>query len=172
MSRTSTSGAQVEVFSFSAPVTFGIPLIAIFLQAWLPLRLSWFSVLDLPLLVTIFFAMARRNPITGLLTGTFIGLFQDALTHQALGVYGIAKTVVGYGASSLGIRIDSENPGARILLTLVFYVVHKSVYFLIAAGLVGQSLRLDWLHEILSAVANAIFGVVLYSLLDRFKRRI
>ncbi len=60
---TYTSGEQVEVYRFSIPVTIGIPLIALFLQAFLPRRFAIFAYVDLPLLVTIFFAMARRNPI-------------------------------------------------------------------------------------------------------------
>src|ERR1700675_1295212 len=35
---TYTSGEQVEVYRFSIPVTFGIPLLALFVQAFMPLR--------------------------------------------------------------------------------------------------------------------------------------
>src|ERR1700688_3732383 len=101
---TYTSGEQIEVYRFSIPVTVGVPLIALFLQAFLPRRI--FSIFDLPLLVTIFFAMARRNPISGLFTGAAIGLAQDMLGPYPIGIYGIAKTVVGYGASSLGAKLD------------------------------------------------------------------
>jgi rod shape-determining protein MreD len=77
---TYTSGEQIEVYRFSIPVTIGVPLLALFLQAFIPLRFPNFAVyVDLPLLVTIFFAMARRNPISGLLTGSVIGLAQDML---------------------------------------------------------------------------------------------
>src|SRR5438067_6157746 len=37
----------------------------------------------------------------------------------------IAKTVVGFGASSLGVKLDVENLGARVLVTLFFYVVRS-----------------------------------------------
>jgi hypothetical protein len=88
---TYTSGEQIEVYRFSIPVTIGVPLLALFLQAFIPLRFPNFAVyVDLPLLVTIFFAMARRNPISGLLTGSVIGLAQDMLGHGAIGIYGHA----------------------------------------------------------------------------------
>ena len=102
MQITYTSGEQVEVYRFSLPVTVGVPLLALFLQAFIPRRFPFFSYFDLPLLVTIFFAMARRNPISGLLTGAVIGLVQDSIGGHPIGLYGIAKTVVGFGASSLG----------------------------------------------------------------------
>jgi rod shape-determining protein MreD len=166
-----TSQEQVEVYRFSLPVTILLPLIALFLQAFVPLRLHFFSVFDLPLLVVIFFAVARRSPVSGLLTGAVIGILQDSLTHQPIGVYGIAKTVVGFGASSLGVKLDVENVGSRFLVTLFFYVVHEFVYFLVARGLVGLTLEWSWLHELAGAVANAVLAAVLFTLLDRFKQR-
>src|SRR5437870_5244943 len=168
---TYTSGEQVEVYRFSVPATILIPLIALFLQAWLPLGLHFFSIFDLPLLVTIAFAMARRGQISGLLTGAVIGLLQDSLTHHPIGVFGIAKTVVGYGASSLGVKLDVENVGTRFLVTLLFYVVHETVYFMVARGLVGLTLEWSWGHELGSAFANAILAAIIFTLLDRFKLR-
>jgi rod shape-determining protein MreD len=166
-----TSQDQVEVYKFSVPVAVLVPLTAIFLQAFLPLRLHFFSIFDLPLLVVIFFAVARRSQVAGLLTGAAIGVLQDALTHHPIGVYGIAKTVVGYGASSIGVKLDVENLGARMLVTLIFYVVHEFVYFLVARGLVGLTLEWSWPHELGSAVANAIVAAILFTLLDRLKLR-
>jgi rod shape-determining protein MreD len=166
-----TSQDQVEVYKFSVPVAVLVPLTAIFLQAFLPLRLHFFAIFDLPLLVVIFFAVARRSQVAGLLTGAAIGVLQDALTHHPIGVYGIAKTVVGYGASSIGVKLDVENLGARMLVTLIFYVVHEFVYFLVARGLVGLTLEWSWPHELGSAVANAIVAAILFTLLDRLKLR-
>jgi rod shape-determining protein MreD len=169
---TYTSGEQVEVYRFSIPVTVGVPLLALFLQALVPLRFPRFAVyFDLPLLVTIFFAMARRNPISGLFTGAVIGLAQDMLGHNPIGIYGIAKTVVGYGASSLGVKLDVENAGARLLVTLGFYLVHSAVYFTVARALVNMTQHWSWLNGILAGLANAILGVMLYFLLDKFKQR-
>jgi rod shape-determining protein MreD len=168
---TYTSGEQVEVYRFSPFATISIPLAAILLQAILPRYLHFFTIFDLPLLVTIGFATARRNPLAGLLTGCLIGIFQDALTHQPIGLYGISKTVVGFAASSLGIKIDVENSGARFLLTILFYVVHEVVYFMIARGLVGLHMEWSWPHEIGSGVANAALGIFVYALLDRVEQR-
>jgi len=169
---TYTSGEQVEVYRFSIPVTIGVPLLALFLQAFIPLRFPRFAVyVDLPLLVTIFFAISRRSPIAGLFTGAVIGLAQDMLGHNPIGIYGIAKTVVGYGASSLGVKLDVENAGARLLVTLGFYLVHSAVYFTVARGLVNMTQQWSWGHGILAALVNGVIGVLLYFVLDRFKQR-
>jgi rod shape-determining protein MreD len=168
---TYTSGEQIEVYRFSLPVTIGVPLLAIFFQAFVPRRLPFFSIFDLPLLVTIFFAMARRNPISGLLTGAAIGLAQDMLGPYPIGIYGIANTVVGYGASSLGAKLDVENAGARLLVTLGFYIVHQAVFFAVARDMVSLNVAWSWSHDILGGLANGVLGVVLYYALDKFKQR-
>ncbi len=169
---TYTSGEQVEVYRFSIPVTVGVPLLALFVQVFVPLRFPKFAVyFDLPLLVTIFFAMARRNPTSGLLTGGVIGLAQDMLGHLPIGLNGIAKTIVGYGASSLGAKLDVENVGARFLVTLGFYLVHAAVYFTVARGLVSLNLNWSWSRGVTAGLANAALGVVLYFVLDKFKQR-
>jgi len=168
---TYTSGEQVEVYRFNWLITLGVPATALFLQAWLPHQFPVFAMLDLPLLVTIFFAISRRNPISGLLTGGVIGIFQDALTGLPIGLNGIAKTLVGYAASSLGVKIDVENAGARLLVTLVFCVAHKVIYFTVARGMVSLSVQWSWPHELWSALVNAIVGVFMFYALDRFKLR-
>ncbi len=168
---TYTSQEQVEVYRFSPPVAIAIPLVALFLQAFLPRQLHFFSFFDMPLLVVIFFAVARRSPVAGLLTGSLIGLLQDSLTHHPIGVYGIAKTVVGYGASSLGAKLDVDNVGARFLVTLFFYAVHQIVYFTVARGLVKMTVEWSWGHELGAALLNAATAAVVFTLLDRFKQR-
>jgi rod shape-determining protein MreD len=168
---TYTSREQIEVYRFSVPVTVIVPLLAVFLQAFVPLRFPWFKVFDLPLLVVIFFAISRRSQVAGLLTGACIGLLQDSLTHLPLGVYGLSKTVVGYGASSLGVKLDVESVPTRLLITTGFYVVHQVIYFTIARGLVGLNLHWSWQRELISAAANAVFGVVLFWAMDRLKQR-
>jgi rod shape-determining protein MreD len=169
---TYTSGEQIEVYRFSIPVTVGVPLLALFLQSFVPKLFPSLAIyFDLPLLVTIFFAMARRNPISGLFTGAAIGLAQDMLGPYPIGIYGIAKTVVGYGASSLGAKLDVENAGARFLVTLGFYLVHAAVYFTVARGMVSMTLHWSWARGILAGLANAVLGVGLYFFLDKFKQR-
>lgn len=141
------------------------------LQASIPLRFPAFSAIDLPLLITIFFAVARRNQIAGTITGCVIGLFQDSLTHQPLGLFGIAKTVIGYAASSIGVRIDVENPGSRLIMTFVFYLLHRGIYTLMARNLARMTVGWSWGYELGAAFANAALAMVLFLLLDRLRQR-
>ena len=164
-----TSREEIEVHRFSWPVSLGIPLLAIFLQVFL--RIGLLNILDLPLLVTIFFAVARRRPIPGMLTGALIGTLQDAWTGHPIGLFGIAKTIVGFLGSSLGVKLDVDNPGSRFLMTFAFVLIHKFIYMAIDLLLVGGSEAWNWGHTAVSALANGLAAVVLFAVLDKLKLR-
>jgi rod shape-determining protein MreD len=168
-----TSREQVSVYEFSWPAIILIPLVAVLIQIFIPVKVRFLPIIDLPFLVTIFFATARRNPISGCLTGCFIGLLQDLFAgyNHPLGMYGISLTVVGYLASSLGVKIDVDNPGSRFLITFVFFGVEEGVYYGVAHGLLRQAVQWNWSHLAISALANAVIGIFVFRFLDRFKER-
>lgn len=175
-----TSREEIEVHKFSWAVSIGIPLLALFLQSFLPQkRLRFMEILDLPLLVTIFFAVSRRRPIPGLLTGAIIGTLQDALMggryelKGLLNLNGIAKTIIGYLASSVGVKLDVDNPGSRFLMTFGFYLIHQLIYTLIDMKLVvvGAHPPAGLAHTVLAALCNGLLAVALFAGLDRFKLR-
>ena len=165
-----TSRAQVHVHRFSLLVMLGVPLLAIFLQAYVPIHFRLFSFLDLPLVIVIFFAVERHEPVAGMLMGALVGLVQDGLTQQPIGLYGIAKTVVGFLASSLGVRFDAENPSSRFLVTVGFYLLHQGVYFVVGRGLAGEAMQFRWGHLAIAALVNGALAVPLFALLDQAKQ--
>lgn len=168
---TYSSRREIEEHTFHPAVTFLVPLLAIFLQAYLPLRFHWLALLDLPLIVVIFFAVSRRSPIAGTVTGALIGLVQDGLTGQPVGINGISKTVIGYAAASVGVRIDVENPLTRVLLNFSFMLVNGGLYYFILRYLLGQEPHWLWRYELLRAMLNAVVALLIFSLLDRTKSR-
>src|SRR5467141_664627 len=130
--------SHIEVHKFRAGAIIVATLLALVFQSSFPIHFAKAAVLDLPLLVTIYFGLSRRNPSTGLLLGTVIGLLQDSLSKSPLGLYGIAKTIIGYVASSIGARLDTEHPAARFALTAVFFGLHQGVIVLIKRLLLAQ----------------------------------
>src|SRR5947209_10574206 len=114
-----TSREEIEVHKFSWAASLGIPLLALVIQTFVPLRLNFLAIFDLPLLVTIFFAVSRRRPVPGLITGALIGTVPDAFTGHQIGLNGISKTLIGYLAASLGVTVGVSNPASRSLLTSV-----------------------------------------------------
>lgn len=142
------------------------PILAIGIDSFLPVHLAPAALLDLPLLVVIYFAIAKRSAVVGTCAGAAIGILQDALTREPLGVFGVTKTVIGYIAGLLGNRIDTENHGARLLFTFGLSLLHSGLYWLLVARLLAQPLGWSSIHELLRAVVNAFAGVLLFAVLD------
>ena len=170
-SRSYTSRSEFEQYSFSVYVTVLVPFVLILAQAYLPAIFPRLLILDLPLIAVIFFAVGRRNPILGALTGASIGLFQDLLTGQPIGINGIAKTVIGYSASSIGLQVDVENTLTRILMNFGFSILQSGLLFLIHRYMLGDPGRIPWLHELYRAIFNTLVAIPIFLLLDRTKRR-
>ena len=143
MAMMATTRREMEGPSYPWFLVVFLPLIAVAMQAYLPLRFPWFNTLNLPLLLVIYFSVTRRSPISGTFTGMVVGLLQDALTHRPLGINGITETVIGFLAASIGIKIEVENNGARALLNFVFALLYGFLYLLILRHLVGGGPELE-----------------------------
>lgn len=165
------SESNIEVHKYYGGAAILVAFLALVLQAFLHKYGRWSELLDLPLLVTIYFGVSRRNPVTGLLLGGVIGIIQDALSHgNPIGLYGIAKTLVGYLASSIGARFDTENPVSRVILIFAFFHFHQIIYALTERVLLNRPESFFTLRLLLDSVVTALFGVLLFALLDRLRR--
>lgn len=173
VTRSYMSRREVQEHTFSFPVAILVPLVAILLQVYLPRILPAFAMVNLPLLVTLFFALSRRSAIAGTATGALIGILQDVITpNQPIGVNGMALSVIGYTASSLSSQIDVENIFTRTFLSFGFSLIQSTLLFLIERRLLGHTeFRLLWLHEVLRAVVNTAVAIPLFLFLDRWKRQ-
>lgn len=167
-----SSELHIEVHKFRAGAIVLATAFALVLQAFVPVYFPKAGILDLPLLITIYFGLSRRNPSTGLLLGMTIGILQDSLSGPTvpLGLYGIAKTVIGYLASSIGARLDTEHPAARFALTAAFFVAHQSIVALTQRLLLSQPGPWFTMHLATSALVNALVAVFLFMLLDRLRK--
>ena len=148
-----------------------VPLAALVLQAWLPRVLGAYSWFDLPLVVTVYFALDRRSPIQGTLMGAAMGLFEDALSHHAIGVNGIAKTVVGFMAASIGVRIDVENRTIRLAMNFLLSLLSSALVVFVSRILLGLDLEWRWFTALFTAIGNSLIALILFPLLDRLQIR-
>lgn len=175
------SESHIEVYKFRSGAIVGATALALMLQAFIPVYFHQFAVLDLPLLVVIYFGLSRRNPSTGLLLGMAVGLLQDSLSGPTiplglygignpLGLYGIAKTIIGYLASSIGARLDTEHPAARFALTMFFFVLHQGIIALTRRLLLSAPEPWFTVRLLIAAAVNGIVAVFLFVLLDRLRK--
>jgi rod shape-determining protein MreD len=172
VTRSYMSRREAEQQSFNLLATVLTPAVAILLQVLLPRISPRLAIVDLPLIVTLFFAVSRRNPIAGTATGAVIGLLQDLLSGMPAGVNGMAKSVVGYAAASLGSRIDVENTATRAVLTFCFSLLQSVLLYLIQRHLLEiHGFHVLWLHELIRAIVNLVVAVPVYLILDRWKQQ-
>ena len=165
------SDPNLEVHKFYGGAVLAVCLLALVFQAFLHKYGRWSELIDLPLLVTIYFGFSRRNPISGMFLGGTIGILQDALSHDnPIGMYGIAKTIVGYAASSIGGRIDTEHPVSRFGLIFVFFHFHQAILVITQRVLLNHSARFFTWQQLIDSLVTAGFGVLLFALLDRLRK--
>lgn len=166
------SSRQVRSATYSWWVYLVVPLLALLVQVYLPLfeTLRFISQIELPLLVTIYFALMRRSQLRGLAIGVTLGLAQDSLFQQHLGMYGICKTLVGYFSASIGLQFDVEHAFVRFVLCFIFYLFHQFFYWVLQRSLLDQPALLQIQRELILALINALIGVVLFHFLDKLRK--
>lgn len=147
------------------------PFLALLFEVYvLRFRLfSFLSYLELPLLIVVYFALTRREPVSAVFYGAFVGLLQDALSRHPIGMYGIVKTLVGYFAASVSMRFDVENPILVAILSFFFYFFHQFFYWVLERALLGQMTNFDTQQMVVFGLLNAAVSLPLFHVLDRLK---
>jgi rod shape-determining protein MreD len=166
-----SSQREGQVSRFRAWVIAVVPLLAILFQVYVPLFFQFLSFLELPLLVVMYFAIMRRNQIGALLLGAVVGLAQDSLSKNPLGIFGIVNTLVGYFAASVGMRLDVDQGVIRLLLSFFFYLFHQLMKWVLVRALLGEQLAFEVQKTLILALLNAVVGVSLFHFLDKLRER-
>ncbi len=163
------SRGEGQVSRFRAWVLLVVPLAAILFQVYVPLFFQFLKYLELPLLVVVYFALMRRNQMAGLAVGAVVGLAQDSLSTNPLGMYGIVDTLVGYFAASVGVRLDVDHSAIRLLLAYFFYMFHQLLYWVMERALPGRQPAFKIQEWLIFGVLNAIVGVAPFHFLDKLR---
>jgi rod shape-determining protein MreD len=157
---------------FRAWVLLAVPLAALLFQISVPRFFQILGFLDMPLLVVIYFSLMWRSQLSGLAIGALIGLAQDSLSHDPLGMFGIDKTLVGYFAASVGVRLDVDNTFLRLVLSFFFYMFHQCLYWVMARALLGQQPAFEGQRWLVLGLLNAVVGISLYHFLDKLRENV
>jgi rod shape-determining protein MreD len=160
----------IAVYRVNPPTLWVSLFTALLLQTFLPLILPLARLFDLPLLAVIYFALLKRNRVFGTVLGMGVGLLQDALSHGYIGMFGMAKALVGYVASWGSVKFNLEHTFPRFFLTGGLLLVHS----LILVGLRRALLEIPSLSQPLdlasTVLVNLALALILFPALDRFKQ--
>jgi len=115
----------------------GTMVLAVVLQAALArLQLGGTWVFDL-VLVAVVYAALQSGPVAGMLAGTLGGLLLDLVAGGIIGVGGLAKTLIGFGAGVVGTQFVVVRAAPRTAIVAGATIVHR-LLMLALYGLIGQ----------------------------------
>jgi rod shape-determining protein MreD len=128
---------------------------------------------DLVLVVVVYAALAG-GPVTGLLTGAFAGLVQDALSSGVIGIGGLTKTTVGFFAGVVGTQLIVAQSLPRFVVffgaTIVHAVIFIGLYELLDLRSFGTpyagSFGTPYAAVLGQAAGNAVVGVLAFQLVE------
>jgi len=120
---------------------------------------------DLVLVVVVYVALTS-GPVTGLLSGTFAGLIQDALSSGVIGIGGLAKTIVGFLAGIVGTQFIVAQPLPRFVVFFCATLLHALVFVGLYMLLDLRRFETPYAATLGQAVGNAVVGVVAFQLVE------
>jgi rod shape-determining protein MreD len=120
---------------------------------------------DLVLVAVVYVALTA-GPVTGMLTGTFAGLVQDALSSGVIGIGGLAKTIVGFLAGIIGTQFIVAQPLPRFVVFFSATVLHAVIFMGLYVLLDVRHFGTPYAAAFGQAVGNAVVGVVAFQLVE------
>lgn len=123
------------------------------------------TAIDLVLIVVVFVAI-KSGPVTGLMAGTVAGLIQDSLSSGILGIGGLAKTIVGFGAGVMGTQFIMTGPLPRFVLLLMATGLHAAIFMGLYTLLNLRQFPAPYAAVAGQALGNAFVGVVAFQLIE------
>jgi len=120
---------------------------------------------DLVLVAVVYVALTS-GPVTGMLTGTFAGLIQDALSSGVIGIGGLAKTIVGFLAGIIGTQFIVAQPLPRFVVFFSATVLHAVIFMGLYVLLDMRQFGTPYAAALGQAVGNAVVGVVAFQLVE------
>jgi rod shape-determining protein MreD len=140
--------------------------VALAIQTTLPRFLVRGSVAVDLVLVAVVYVSLTSGPVTGMLTGTFAGLIQDALSGGVIGIGGLAKTIVGFLAGIIGTQFIVAQPLPRFVVFFSATIVHAAIFMGLYVLLEMRQFGTPYAAALGQAVGNAVVGVVAFQLVE------
>ena len=124
--------------------------------------------LDLALIFALYIGW-YSSPARGAICGIGFGLLQDAISGIYLGLNGLTKTLMGFGASYLSKWLLMEGLLARCVLIALLSLADDLLVVGMRA-LVGQTIQQEiWLRILIRVPVTGVAGGVFFFVYDRVK---
>ena len=148
-----------------------IPAIALLLQTTGAMVFPAATLLNLPLLATVYVALGARTPAGATVAGMLIGWAHDGLTHGPLGVFGMAYSVLGYLAGMARQLLEMGEPAMLGTFVGFAYALHEVLLFAIRRYLMDQPVAPEPVLWIALAALHVGLALVVFPILNRVAAR-
>ena len=140
--------------------------LAIALQTTLPRFLVGGAVaLDLVLVVVVYVALTS-GPVAGIIAGSLAGIIQDALSSGVIGIGGLAKSVVGFVAGTIGQQFIMAAALPRLVMFVGATAAHSAMFMGLYVALGLRSFPAPWTAILGQAVGNAAVGMMAFTIIE------
>lgn len=121
--------------------------------------------IDLVLVAVVYVALTT-GPIGGMLAGSAAGLIEDALSSGVIGIGGLAKSIVGFGAGVVGQQFIVTAALPRLVMFVGATAAHALVFMGLYTVLGLRTFSSPWAALGAQAVGNSVVGVMVVSMID------
>ena len=126
------------------------------------------SYLDLPLVFALCIGW-HSTPVRGIVCGTILGWFQDAVFGMFLGLNGSSKALIGFVGAHLNKWLVLEHSFARFLMIGALSLLDSGVVTGIAVILNQPLLPGFWIQALIKIPVTGVIGVIVFRFYHRIK---
>ena len=123
------------------------------------------STVDLVLVAVIGVALTT-GPVGGMVSGTVVGLIQDALSSGVVGIGGLAKTLVGFLVGAIGQQFIVTAALPRLVMFVAATAVHAAVFIGLYVALGLRVFESPWTAVAYQALGNALVGLISFAVVE------
>ncbi len=113
------------------------------LQMFLPMLLPFAAVLNLPLLVGVYFMLLSHAAVPSMVLGLALGWAHDGLVQGPVGPFGLAYTVLGYMSALARQHIKVKLAYVLAAVVAAAYVTHEILLYVVNAHLIGRDVPFE-----------------------------
>lgn len=123
------------------------------------------AAIDLVLVAVVYVALTT-GPVSGMVAGSVAGLIQDALSSGVLGIGGLAKSIVGFLAGTIGQQFIVTAALPRLVMFVAATAVHLAVFMGLYVALGIRTFPSPWTAMASQALGNAVVGMIAFTIIE------
>lgn len=135
-------------------------LLALAVQSTLAARIAIAGVQPDFVYLALFICALRAGTFPSIFVGFTLGLCQDLYSPAVLGQNALCKTITGAFVGLFNERMMNTDPLVKLVILLLAYVLHDSVYWVVDAAIRGDGAGAVFVHLATQTLPRAVYTMV------------